>query len=683
MKHLGLVIMTTLILFLFTACEGTGELGDTPNGDTPQEAHHDYLAPSSSVIKQVSAINRFPAYPPGYRYIDYRMMAQQLDQLLFSFAEEPLARQPNYSPTDQSTWVPFGFWIDQGRVPPQYDPLVSGFLGRTFGFPTYLGDQRLLASGPEAVTVIPLVFGSSLAGIDKSAQIFGQTTYDFVEMTQKFYDTGSQLVHNSGVQGQSFWYDIYPQIMFARLYHLYPDTPNMREMVLNGADQWLRALPNFVKDGEVSYEFVGYNVVLEAPTTVGGHIEPPNGGLAFLFYSAYVITSDDAYLEGAKEVLDYLQDTQRNPNYEAMTDYAPWVAAMLNARHGTTYDVGKFIDFLYDEDSAFRAGWAVMEGDFHGHRVEGLVGQAGDYAFSMNSFHLATTLAPLVRVDARYAPAVGRHFVNLVHNARVFFPHQMPLHRQTMPNYLVEDYRGVIPYEGFRNSYAGVNGLAMGDATTMFGQPSDLSLYSAALLGGLGGLVDATNVPGILRIDLAKADSFDLHAYPTYLYHNPHTREHAVEFEAPSGRYDLFDTVSNQLIGANLEGDVSIRIPGGSAMVLVALPANSAYVRHGHDIYANGQWISALRAAVNLPNLETRQSITSAYDIEIETQVPIGDAVIEMRILFNEIEVYAGPPLDQFRYDKSDLPDTDYTFRVEIITREGLVDTASKRIIAH
>ncbi|TVP93732.1 MAG: hypothetical protein EA374_08655 [Acholeplasmatales bacterium] len=683
MKRIWMVVTLALILFFSSACEGTTDPGDTPNGDDTPVPHHDYLPMGSPVFKQVSAINRFPALPPGYRYVDYRTMAQQLDKLLFSFAEDSVARQPNYSPIDQSTWTPLGFWIDQGRVPPQYDPLVSGFLGRTFGFPTYVGDQRLLASGPEGVTVIPLVFGSSLAGIDKRAQTFGEVTYDFVEMTQKFYDTGSRLVHNSGVQGQSFWYDIYPQIIFARLYHLYPDTPNMQEMVLNGADQWLKALPNFVKDGVVSYEFVGYNVVLEAPTTVGGHIEPPNGGLAFLFYSAYVITGDDAYLEGAKEVLDYLQVTQRNPNYEAMTDYAPWVAAILNARHGTQYDVGKFIDFLYDEDSAFRAGWAVMEGSFHGHRVEGLVGQAGDYAFSMNSFHLATTLAPLVRVDARYAPAVGRHFVNLVHNARVFFPHQMPLQQQTMPNFLEVDYRGVIPYEGFRNQYAGVNGLAMGDATTMFGQPSDLSLYSAAMLGGLGGLVDPTDVPGILRIDLAKADSFNLHPYQTYLYHNPHDVEHTVHFEAPEGRYDLFDTMSNRLVGAELEGDVTLRIPAGSAMVLVVLPANSRYVRDGQNIYANGQWISALRAAVNLPNLETRQSITSSYDIRFDTHVPEGDEVVRMRLFFNEIEVYDGPILEAFRYNKSDLPDTDYTFRVEITTRQGLIDTASKRIIAN
>ena len=102
-------------------------------------------------------------------------------------------------------------------------------------------------------------------------------------MTLSNYDTGSRLVHNKGAQGQSFWYDIFPQILFARLYYMYPDIPYMKEMVINGADEWLEALPHFKIDGKVSYEFVGYNVVLEAPTIDGHHIEPPNGGLAFLF----------------------------------------------------------------------------------------------------------------------------------------------------------------------------------------------------------------------------------------------------------------------------------------------------------------------------------------------------------------------------------------------------------------
>jgi hypothetical protein len=232
--------------------------------------------------------------------------------------------------------------------------------------------------------------------------------------------------------------------MFAKLYDLYPDTEYMYQMVINGADQWLESLPNFVTGAEVDYEFVGFNVVLKSPTTVGDHIEPPNGGLAFLLYSAYVLTGDTKYLEGTMEVLDYFQDYTRNPNYEAMTDYAPLVAAALNYRYGTNYDIGKFLDFLFEQDSHFRLGWSVMSGSFGSHGVNGLVGQAGDYAFSMNTFHLASVLAPLVKYDVRYAEAIGLYLLNVVNNAQSLLPEVHSLASQSLSSFLAYDLYGSI-----------------------------------------------------------------------------------------------------------------------------------------------------------------------------------------------------------------------------------------------
>ncbi|HOC81256.1 MAG TPA: hypothetical protein PKK21_05230, partial [Bacilli bacterium] len=408
---------------------------------------------------------------------------------------------------------------------------------------------------------ISSVLGSSYAGIDKQKQIFGEFERDFVEMTFASYDTGSKLVHNVGLQGQSFWYDIFPQIMFARLYDLYPNTPFMREIVLNGADQWLEALPHFVLDDEISYEFVGFNVVLEAPTLIGDHIEPPNGGLAFLFYSAYQMTKNPKYLEGAKTVLDYLQTYQKNPNYEALTDYAPLVASILNRDHGTEYDVGKFIDYVFDGDSAFRPGWSVMNGSFGNYPVDGLVGQAGDYAFLMNSLHLATVLAPLVKYDARYAASIGKYMLNLTNNARNFFPQSLSLSHQSMDHYLPFDVRGSLAYEGFRNSYNSINGYAMGDATTMFGQPSDLSIYSSAFIGGMGALVEETNIDGVLKIDLNATDSFGDNEYPSYLFYNPFDEDKIISFACGKSKVNIFDLVSNGFAATNVDGTIQLRIP--------------------------------------------------------------------------------------------------------------------------
>jgi hypothetical protein len=409
-------IPTTQTTLIPTTISWTTQLPTTmlPTTDqTTTTTEVSLLLSQGQTSKIIRTVDNYPLQTTDFRYFDYRSRALWLDDIVFTFAQNPNAVQPTYIQDDPESWQPIGFWIDQARQPEFYDPLVSGYLKRTFGLPTYLGDNRVLSSGSEAITSLAMVLSSSLMGLVMDDRTYGEITYDFVEMMLAHYDTGSKLVHNAGVQGQSFWYDIFPQILFAKLYDLYPETEYMREMVLNGANEWLEALPYFETDGSVDFEFVGYNVTLESPTVTGGHIEPPNGGLAFLFYSAYVMTQDEAYLDGAKAVLDYFQDYQKNPNYEAMTDYAPLIAAILNFYHGTHYDVGKFLDFLFEGDSAFRPGWSVMSGSLGGKQVSGLVGQTGDYAFSMNTFHLASVLAPLVKYDARYTDTIGKYLYNL------------------------------------------------------------------------------------------------------------------------------------------------------------------------------------------------------------------------------------------------------------------------------
>ncbi len=362
------------------------------------------------------------------------------------------------------------------------------------------------------------------------------------------------------------------------------------------------------------------------------------------------------------------------------TDYAPFVAAALNARHGTTYDVGKFLDFLFEGDSAFRSGWAVMTGEFDTTAVDGLVGQSGDYAFAMNSFHLASVLAPLVKYDERYATAIGKYLLNLVNNAQVFFPQNLPLGHQTMTGYLPFDTTGSICYEGFRNEYNGVRALAMGDATASFGQPSDLSVYSAAFIGALGGMAAETNVTGILEINLNVTDSFGENTFDHYLYYNPYTTEQTIRF-THEGAYDLFDAVTKRVVARNVSGTVNVAVPASSSCLLIVLPAESDIVREGDDLLVGDIVIARYRAAVNLIGLVSREELTEASIITISSYAPKGDEVVRMQIAFNEIQVYDGTPLTAFQYDKDLLPDTDYTMKITITTRDGRVDYVTKRVV--
>lgn len=640
-----------------------------------------YFSPDIAIVKTIDKVSDFPDIPDAYRYFDYQKKAEQLDEVLYSFAEDDEVHIPTYISSDMNTWSPIGFWVDQVREPTSYNPLEAGYLKRTFGMPTYIGDNRVASSGSEAMTTIASVLGSSYAGIDKQNQTIGGVERDFVEMTFSSYDTGSKLVHNYGLQGQSFWYDIFPQIMFARLYDMYPDTPYMRDIVLNGADQWLESLPYFVIGEEISYEFVGFNVVLKSPTLVGNHIEPPNGGLAFLFYAAYQMTGEEKYLDGVKAVLDYLQTYQKNPNYEALTDYAPLVAAVMNRDHGTSYDIGKFLDFVFDGDSAFRPGWSVMSGSFGNYPVDGLVGQSGDYTFLMNSLHMATVLAPMVKYDARYATDIGKYLLNLTNNARYFFPQSVSLSHQSMGDYLPFDNNGALAYEGFRKNYNSVTGYAMGDATAMFSQPCDLSIYSSAFIGGMGALVKETNIDGILQVDLNATDSFGDNDYQTYLYYNPFNEDKIINLDVGEKECDVFDIVSNGMVASDVTGRIRLRVPSHGSKVIRLLASDSVVVVDGNNIHVNGNKISEYRSAVNFENLTTRAELTSSSVITLATSLPRDDQITNMKISFGSILAYDGAAISEFSYDKSVLPDTDYTMKVEITTARGLYDYVSKRVV--
>ena len=627
--------------------------------------------------KNIIKVENYADITDSFSYYDYSKASKDLVKVIYSFAKVDEVIMPGYKIGNPSTWNPIGMWVD-AVTNVQTNPLQTGYLKKRFSLPTYVGDNRFLARGGENITMIASVLGSTYAGVDMSNLKLGESAYDMVEMTLAGYNTGTKLVTNAGTQGQSFWYDLFPQILFARLYAEYTDTEYMKEMVLNGANEWLEALPNFVKNGEVNYEFVGYDVVNEAGTEVGDHIEPPNGGLAFLFYSAYKISGEQKYLDGAKEVLDYLQTYQKNPNYEALTDYAPLVASILNREHGTNYDTGKFLDYLFEGDSAFRSGWCVMDGNFGDYSVNGLVGQSGDYAFSMNTFHLASTLANTVKYDTRYASVVGKYLLNVVNNAKVFFSQNIPLSKQTMDCYLPFDKNGSLCYEGFRNRDGG---FAMGDATEMFGQPCDLSLYSSVFIGMLGGIVEETNQKGVLRYDLNATDSYGVNDYPSYLLYNPYEQNKTVIFETDNQLYDLFDSTNGVLLGRNLSGNSRVIVPAKSGVVVTVLPAMSEFIEKDNKIFVDNIAVYTYKPSVEV-NIRSRQTLYSDTDINISCSVGKEDSVTAMKIYFGDILVYDGEPIETFRYDKNLLPDTDYTMKIEITTAKGGYDYVTKRVVA-
>ncbi len=87
--------------------------------------------------------------------------------------------------------------------------------------------------------------------------------------------------------------------------------------------------------------------------------------------------------------------------------------------------------------------------------------------------------------------------------------------------------------------------------------------------------------------------------------------------------------------------------------------------------------------AVNILNITPMQQLTEDSNINLSYYSSKDDEVVNMKIYFNELLLYDGVPITEFSYDKSQLPNTDYTLKVTITTDNGLKDYSTKRVICN
>ncbi len=640
-------------------------------------------AADSSLQKRIVQIDNMPAGPTNYKYLDYAAIARNVDEVLYAFA-----KSATNTPYDSSTQSPIGYWDDT--------KININF--RTFGFPSYIGSQ--LAGNPggtEGLTLLGSLLGSSLIGIDKSNQTFqgldGKNyTYNFVKMSEAFFNTDSDvrfvMNNKKGKTGISFWYLLYPQIQFLELYRLYPDEVWMKDIILEGAKRWHAALPYFVDvRGNPDFEFYSFDFSLNSPVK-GDWNEPPNGGLAVIFYNAYQLTGDQTYLEDCKYVMDYLQDFPKNPYYEVLNDYAAYIAALLNRYHGTNYDVQKFVNYMFDGDTDFRRGTQVVNAKWEDYDAYGLMAYSysqstGDgYAFAMNTLHLAYALMPVAKYDARFADVLGKWFLHMSNSFRLFYRDEVPADHQSCPDGSPADSNGAIAYEGVKSSYHGISPYSMGDQLALnWGGKTDFGIYGGGQVGILGSMIQKTNVEQILQVDLNKTDTFSESAYPAYLYYNPFSTEQSVTVNY-GGTYQLFNSVSGEIIAEKAIGDFTLKIPAQSSIVVVLLPADSS-VTETETGYKNGDTlIASKKPTVNITSpTDTKINVISESEkIGISFQAPKGDRVKSMRIWVGKKELYSGEPIEEYTVMAEKLDKGLDQLVIEIETENGLKDVASRKI---
>ncbi len=469
----------------------------------------------------------------------------------------------------------------------QYLPLIErdsngiNYPGRDrFWLHSYVGTKS--PESGEAINALPAVISASLVGIDKS----DQDGNNWVLMCEEWFNRRpTENVYLNGFSassGSDWWYETMPNVFFYQLYDLYPGTGDFEYQFTTVADRWLQAAEHMGGSSTPwKKPFMNYRAWYLSDMTP--NTETPTepeaaGAIGWLLYNAYKVTGEPKYRIGAEWCLEFLNEWDSNPSYELQLPYGAHIAARMNAQLGTEYDVEKLVNWCFTPQGNVR-NWGVTLRRWGDYDCYGLVGEAkyDGYAFIMNGFEMVGALVPMVRYDDRFARAIGKWVLNAANASRLFYPKYLPDENQDSEAWAHQyDSLSVIAHESMREfdlHNPNISPFATGDAVRGGWGNTNLALYGSSHVGIFGGIIDTTNIPMILQLDLLKTDYFHDQAYPSYLYYNPYQEEKTVELDVGSGVHDIYDAVQNSFISTGVTGQTTINIPADGALLAVIAPS--------------------------------------------------------------------------------------------------------------
>jgi hypothetical protein len=519
----------------------------------------------------IPRIDQMPDFPQPYEMRDWKSVARQYDSTVFDV-------------NLQGQYLPLVFFRESSV---NYPGQLS------FGLHTTVGTTSP-ASG-EAINAIPALVGATLNGIDKSDQ-FG---HNWAQMAQEFFNKRPSenvyLNHPAASSGHDWWYETMPNVFYMQLRALYPEVTVFDDQLETMAMQWyqaVEAMGGSAAPWSIPYmNYRAWKFSTMQPLETGVPEPEAAGAIAWILYQTYVNTGKEHYRHAAEMALDYMDGLQNNPSYELQLAYGAYTAARMNAETGTSYDLDKMLNWLFNRGPL--RGWGSITGNWGGYDCSGLIGEANDqgndYAFMMNGYQHAAALVPLVRYDERYATAIAKWVLNLANASRLFYPASLPANQQD--NYAwsqLHDPLSVIGYEALKETKHNKSPYATGDGVDGGWSATNLMLYNSSHVGYLAALIEKTNVEGILQLDLLKTDFYHQEAYPTYLYYNPFDEEQAVVCQLPAGAYNIYNVLTNTVETFAAIDQTILQIPAKTVKYIVLIPTGAIITQDGIKNLANG-----------------------------------------------------------------------------------------------
>lgn len=537
--------------------------------------------------ESIERIEGMPNLPKPFKIIDFNQIAKDYDKLV-------------YDRNQTGDYWPL-IWKDNSRKNVDQE---------TYGIYTAMGDARQGIEHYEGIfheslASIGSVLGSSLVGIDKSNQhgenytgmlknyFNSETKWDII-----MNNTCPEVAQLGGGYARDWWYDVYPNVLFYAVADFYPKEKGYEQILRSVADKFYVA--DSILNGNYAYSFFNYATMEPTKNWICAQ-EDVAAGHAYVLYSAYQKFQDPKYLKGAKSSLEALLNQEENRFYEILMPFGAYVAARLNAEQGTNYDYSKLLDWTFDGTSTCRKGWGVLDDNWNGYDVSGLVGSTihnGGFAFLMNTYDTMWPLVPMVRYDQRYANAIGKWMLNAANASRLFYPYEIPDDHQSIPEEK-KHTKGVIAYEGLiKKSHYEEEGLyldlkapvAIGDGMKWNKdnpKVSQFSVYGSGHVGIAGSIISRTNVKNILQLDLLATDFYKDEAYPSYLYYNPNPEMKEVTISIGDHEQKIYDAMQRAFIAKKITGSFTFNVNKEHSALLVLVPQESIISEKNGKLYAD------------------------------------------------------------------------------------------------
>jgi hypothetical protein len=486
-----------------------------------------------------------------------------------------------------------------------------------FEIPSWVGGTP----ADEAFTCLIPVVGARLVGMDPR----NMHGFDYVQAAQGWFDKKFGVYrHSRSERGQPIYHaDIYGYWAGIQGLMLASQYPNDKELQLQARAAFrafLRIARGMGCPANANFDVLGYNFEKGAPE---GRNEPMNRlghapSVAWPLMVGFHVTGDREMLDYAGAAMQW--HIEHPGRYEVSHVMGPLTAARLNAEHGNKLDMDRVLRIWFGNGDPKQTPWQVTAGmRCGGMTCDGLDGawwdgpEPGSRAFAMGTLQGPAWLVPVVRYDPRYARDIGRYALHAAASARLLQAFGLDWNHQDHKDWKDHcDPQGLLFYEALTSwdwssehrfrPYATGDPIRLGWGTPKVGPQEyliekkkwfskssrNLALYMGNHVGFLGGIMELTNVPGILRWDCVATDWFHPSAYPTWLVYNPYPEAKIVHLTVGPGTVDLYDVVRHEFVERRVRGSVQLTLPSGTAGVFVATPANGKVTREGNRTLIEG-----------------------------------------------------------------------------------------------